>query len=586
MSSTQDYINSLKRDRDTLAANINSKGVPATSAETFTSLASKVLNISGGTTPTEPSNIYKVTSVEEMNALQDVPDKAICVVDNSSVGNATADSQFQIATLPQQVVFSEPFTEFADVRYRAVDESVMLDIMGNLDSNMFTMHGFGDIGGQPVEIRIEYMSEDGGTTYNRMSPEEDTIDFRTLVYYDDMPEMWNDAIGKFLLIEKPDFNGIYRFSNNSWKYMNIGINTLPKDYLLGVKAYNNDGIIEGKLISEEITSTSEDTKKAYLVVNDLVNNVYLLKTSLHNTKDFSNLFRNYSGEYLNIIKVLDTSGIENFSSIFGECAKLKELNLSNFDTSSVTNMESMFNGCSSLTSLDLSSFDTSRVTNVAGIFGGCSSLTSLDLSNFDTSSATNMESMFFRCSSLTSLDLSSFNTSNVLRMFQMFNGCSSLTSLDLSNFDTSNVYIMGNMFYGCSSLTSLDLSNFNTSKVVNMELMFQSCRNLLNINVSSFNTSLVSDMYSMFNGCSSLTSLDLSNFDTSNVTTMERMFYGCSSLTYLDISNFTFTNVRLYSRMFYNVPNNCEILVKSETEKQWITSKWANLTNVKVKETA
>ena len=43
------------------------------------------------------------------------------------------------------------------------------------------------------------MSEDGGTTYNRLSPEEDTIDFGTPVYCA-MPEMWNDAIGKFLLV--------------------------------------------------------------------------------------------------------------------------------------------------------------------------------------------------------------------------------------------------------------------------------------------------------------------------------------------------------------------------------------------------
>ena len=61
------------------------------------------------------------------------------------------------------------------------------------------------------------------------------------------------------------------------------------------------------------------------------------------------------------------------------------------------------------------------------------------------------------------------------------------------------------------------------------------------------------------------------------------MFQGCSSLASLDLSNFDFTNVTDYTNVFRDVPANCEILVKDETAKTWITSKWSNLTNVKVK---
>ena len=65
------------------------------------------------------------------------------------------------------------------------------------------------------------------------------------------------------------------------------------------------------------------------------------------------------------------------------------------------------------------------------------------------------------------------------------------------------------------------------------------------------------------------------------------MFFCCSSLTNLDISNFTFDKLTDYDseEMFVDVPNNCEILVKSQTEKDWITSKFTNLTNVKIKGT-
>ena len=90
----------------------------------------------------------------------------------------------------------------------------------------------------------------------------------------------------------------------------------------------------------------------------------------------------------------------------------------------------------------------------------------------------------------------------------------------------------------------------------------------------------------MFGSCSKLTSLNLSNFDTSKVTSMYRMFNGCKSLTHLDIRNFDFTKVTSYSNMFGSsastgVPDNCEIIVKDDAAKTWITSKFSRLTNVK-----
>ena len=119
---------------------------------------------------------------------------------------------------------------------------------------------------------------------------------------------------------------------------------------------------------------------------------------------------------------------------------------------------------------------------------------------------------------------------------------------------------MSYMFTDCNSLTSLDVSSFNTSKVTTMSYMFQYCRNLM--------------------------TLDLSNFNTGNLKYMTYMFNGCKSLTHLDMRNFDFTKVTSYSNMFgssgaYGVPNNCEIIVKDDTAKTWITSKFSRLTNVK-----
>ena len=117
-------------------------------------------------------------------------------------------------------------------------------------------------------------------------------------------------------------------------------------------------------------------------------------------------------------------------------------------------------------------------------------------------------------------------------------------------------------------------------KVTDMEMMFSYSYSLTDLDLTNWNTSSARRMKQMFYGCSYLTSLNLSSFNTSNVTTMEGMFGNCSKLINLNISNFDFSKVTSYSNMFGSVPNDCYILVKDATAKEWITSKFTNLTNV------
>ena len=157
------------------------------------------------------------------------------------------------------------------------------------------------------------------------------------------------------------------------------------------------------------------------------------------------------------------------------------------------------------------------------------------------------------------------------------------TELDyeVANLDTSNMTSLYQMFGNCSNLISLNLCNWNTNNITDMSRIFYSCNALANLDVSGWYTNNVTDMSSMFDFCRSLTDLDLSNFITSNVTNMSRMFYYCEKLRKLDIRNFTFDKVTSYSTMFENVPKDCLIIVKGDTEKQWIATNFSTLTNVK-----
>lgn len=149
--------------------------------------------------------------------------------------------------------------------------------------------------------------------------------------------------------------------------------------------------------------------------------------------------------------------------------------------------------------------------------------------------------------------------SNITDASQFFYSCSYLHYVPALNM--TSVTNCNNMFYGCAFLTKLDLKNFKTENVTRMD--------------------------NMFNGCSRLKELDLSSFYTSSLTRVQSMFSGCTSLEKIDMRNFSFSRVTTsgyYANMFANVSNDCLIIVKDNTEKSWITTKFTSLTNVKTVE--
>jgi hypothetical protein len=140
---------------------------------------------------------------EEMQADTTAEEGDLAVVYRNEVKNATVDSQFQTATFPDTVVLDNAITDSVEVRYRAVDSSVMFDCWGSLDSSMFRMDCYTETG----SIRIRYTSEDG-ITYTRTDPTGNPVDFGTEIYYE-RAEYWNDAIGKFIQVGGSTFGGLF-----------------------------------------------------------------------------------------------------------------------------------------------------------------------------------------------------------------------------------------------------------------------------------------------------------------------------------------------------------------------------------------
>lgn len=270
-------------------------------------------------------------------------------------------------------------------------------------------------------------------------------------------------------------------------------------------------------------------------------------------------FSGYSGTDLDYeLANLDTSRLTTMNNLFHNCAQLKNIDLSGFDSSNVTDMSYMFNNTTKIEALDLSPLNTSKVTKMSNMFQSCASNNinfKLEFPrSFDTSNVTNMDTMFRSCY-VQKLEFPYFNTSKTLNMSYMFASCRYLTELDVSSFDTSSVTNMGYMFQECQRITKIDLKNFNGTKLTTASYMFNQCPVLEEIDLSGLNTPVLSNM--------------------------SYMFANCPMLKKIDIRNMTFDTVRSYANIFNNVPYDCLIIVKSDTERDWITSKWANYTNIK-----
>lgn len=132
----------------------------------------------------------------------------------------------------------------------------------------------------------------------------------------------------------------------------------------------------------------------------------------------------YKGSIKKVVFASLVKGGQSLYGLFENHSFLESIeNMENLDTSNVENMSSMFFACLGLTTLDVSNFDTSKVKDMFRMFYGCRGLRALDASNFNTSKVNNMDSMFSNCKNLESLNLSSFTTSEAgANLSSMFYG--------------------------------------------------------------------------------------------------------------------------------------------------------------------
>ena len=115
---------------------------------------------------------------------------------------------------------------------------------------------------------------------------------------------------------------------------------------------------------------------------------------------------------INTVRIIWNVKINSTYSMFAECNKIVEINLSKFDTTCVTTMNKMFYNCLALTSINFSNIDTSKVSVFTDVFSSCVSLISLDLSSFITKKYNIFAGMFSSCSNLEYVNFKLFDSRN------------------------------------------------------------------------------------------------------------------------------------------------------------------------------
>lgn len=333
-------------------------------------------------------------------------------------------------------------------------------------------------------------------------------------------------------------------------------------------------------------NTSKVKQMGYMFKNcESLTALDLSRFNTENVKDYEYMFHSCKSLTALDLSSFNSKEILNTSLMFTGCIALKTIDISSFDTSKTTDMPSMFSECSALETIYASSaFTTDNVTNDFSMFSNCRKLKNFDLSNpgkthahigeggyftvapawvrFDAATGT----LTFQCSSAKtdadtdfflneardtpgwqtkSADIKTvvfkrnFRDARPTTCLLWFGYCTNLTSIEgLENLNTSDVTRMDHMFYKCEKLRALDLSGFNTEKVENMQDMFSNCKNLETLNLSSFKTNNLTNMSEMFLECNKIAQLDLSGFNTSGVKALDQVFKNCSALEALDLSSF------------------------------------------------
>ena len=271
---------------------------------------------------------------------------------------------------------------------------------------------------------------------------------------------------------------------------------------IGINQKMNEDLAYSKTLYDNWNPTS--TKLTFAYDSKLV---YAPLINTENVTDFTEIFRECVS--LQYIPKYNTSNLTIISNAFNNI-DLEEIDISIWDTSKVSKAVSLFSNCKKLINGDVSKNDWSSLVDCHCLFSNCSKLQTANVSNI-VNGHTTVQGMFGTCVGLkTIVGLDTWDVSNVTDFYETFNECRELSNDSFKDVEKWNVVKpqrFTGTFYNCQKLSSLDLSGWKTDTLTSVNSMFTYDSGLIDLNLTGWNMSKITNTSSWFNGCSGLINL-------------------------------------------------------------------------------
>ena len=174
---------------------------------------------------------------------------------------------------------------------------------------------------------------------------------------------------------------------------------------------------------------------------------------------------------------IDVSAVEDFSFLFTDYNKLKEIDISGWNMTNATDAAGMFSSLGNLRKVYMIDVNWSTIESITSLFENCSSLEEVECDmNSTTEVLTSAASMLSCCFKIKDMSfLKNLNVTNVNNFGHMFYDCQALKEIDISNWDMENVSVGRAMFAGCINLKKLDMPELSNlySKPLTLSFMFK-----------------------------------------------------------------------------------------------------------------
>ena len=244
----------------------------------------------------------------------------------------------------------------------------------------------------------------------------------------------------------------------------------------------------------------KDTSNVTSFANIHYNNYALQKMPTYTFRsagvDVSNMFYNcYSlRETYPLVITLISNAI---ASMFLGCRSLRYIDLT-INSNANYSLSSIFNGCISLEEIKITQTGTGKITSLSNAF----IYTRIKESPaMDTSLCTTFANAFQYCDRLT--NLYAYNYSSATTLANMLDGCYSLKTVPNFNI-TASCTSLSSTFQNCWSLEKAPIFS-NSSGVTNIQGIFTNCKSLTTIPSYTFgNISGSGGLTNSINGCDSL----------------------------------------------------------------------------------